>query len=106
MDMKKMPSGMDHSKMQHSHDAHKGMAEHDHHAMMIADFKKRFLCSATAYYTDHAAVHADSAMAACRSQLYRVTLRAFCISFCCVCLWWLAVFNRVGRRGKIEKTPA
>jgi Cu2+-exporting ATPase len=33
---------MDHSKMQHGHDPHKGMSEHDHHAMMIADFKKRF----------------------------------------------------------------
>lgn len=28
--------------MQHGHDVHKGMSEHDHHAMMIADFKKRF----------------------------------------------------------------
>jgi Cu2+-exporting ATPase len=33
---------MDHSKMQHGHDPHHGMSEHDHHAMMIADFKKRF----------------------------------------------------------------
>jgi Cu2+-exporting ATPase len=33
---------MDHSKMQKGHDAHMGMSEHDHHAMMIADFKKRF----------------------------------------------------------------
>jgi Cu2+-exporting ATPase len=33
---------MDHSKMQHGHDQHRGMSEHDHHAMMIADFKKRF----------------------------------------------------------------
>ncbi|MFA6086329.1 copper-translocating P-type ATPase [Mucilaginibacter sp.] len=33
---------MDHSKMQHDHDPHRGMSEHDHHAMMIADFKKRF----------------------------------------------------------------
>lgn len=40
--MNKMPDGMDHSKMHHGHDAHKGMSEHDHHAMMIADFKKRF----------------------------------------------------------------
>jgi Cu2+-exporting ATPase len=42
MDMDKMPSGMDHSKMQHGHDPHHGMSEHDHHAMMINDFKKRF----------------------------------------------------------------
>lgn len=42
MDMDKMPAGMDHSKMQHGHDPHHGMPEHDHHAMMIADFKKRF----------------------------------------------------------------
>jgi P-type Cu2+ transporter len=42
MDMNKMPEGMDHSKMHHGKDAHKGMSEHDHHAMMIADFKKRF----------------------------------------------------------------
>ncbi len=33
---------MDHSKMQHGNDPHHGMSEHDHHAMMIADFKKRF----------------------------------------------------------------
>jgi len=33
---------MDHSKMQHGQDPHHGMSEHDHHAMMIADFKKRF----------------------------------------------------------------
>lgn len=38
---------MDHSKMHHSkthkgQDPHKGMSNHDHHAMMIADFKKRF----------------------------------------------------------------
>jgi Cu2+-exporting ATPase len=33
---------MDHSKMKHGSDAHMGMSEHDHHAMMIADFKKRF----------------------------------------------------------------
>ncbi|MES2427064.1 MAG: copper-translocating P-type ATPase [Bacteroidota bacterium] len=33
---------MDHSKMHKRHGAHMGMSEHDHHAMMIADFKKRF----------------------------------------------------------------
>lgn len=33
---------MDHRKMHKNHDQHKGMSEHDHHAMMIADFKKRF----------------------------------------------------------------
>jgi len=42
MDMDNMPVGMDHSKMHKGHDPHKGMSEHDHHAMMIADFKKRF----------------------------------------------------------------
>ena len=49
---KQMP-GMDHSKMDHSkmdhskHDmnAPMGMAGHDHHAMMIEDFKKRFWIS-------------------------------------------------------------
>ncbi len=35
-------SKMDHSKMHKRHGAHMGMSEHDHHAMMIADFKKRF----------------------------------------------------------------
>jgi Cu2+-exporting ATPase len=35
-------STMDHSKMHQGHDAHRGMSEHDHHAMMIVDFKKRF----------------------------------------------------------------
>ena len=40
--MNKMPEGMDHSKMQKGHSEHMGMSEHDHHAMMIADFKKRF----------------------------------------------------------------
>ena len=35
-------SKMDHSKMQKGHDQHMGMSEHDHHSMMIADFKKRF----------------------------------------------------------------
>lgn len=33
---------MNHSKMHEGHDPHMGMSEHDHHAMMIADFKKRF----------------------------------------------------------------
>jgi P-type Cu2+ transporter len=42
MDMNKMPEGMDHSKMHKGQDPHRGMSEHDHHAMMIADFKKRF----------------------------------------------------------------
>ncbi|MFD2866475.1 copper-translocating P-type ATPase [Mucilaginibacter antarcticus] len=42
MDTSKMHEGMDHSKMHHGNDVHKGMSEHDHHAMMIADFKKRF----------------------------------------------------------------
>ena len=42
MNMKKMPEGMDHSKMHHGNDAHKGMSEHDHHAVMIAGFKQRF----------------------------------------------------------------
>ncbi len=40
--MSKMQEGMDHSKMHNGHDPHMGMSEHDHHAMMIADFKKRF----------------------------------------------------------------
>src|SRR5476651_1172037 len=35
-------STMDHSKMHKGHDAYRGMSEHDHHAVMIADFKKRF----------------------------------------------------------------
>jgi Cu2+-exporting ATPase len=35
-------SKMDHGKMNNGHDAHMGMSERDHHAMMIADFKKRF----------------------------------------------------------------
>ncbi len=42
MEMSKAHEGMDHSKMQQSNDPHKGMSDHDHHAMMIADFKKRF----------------------------------------------------------------
>jgi Cu2+-exporting ATPase len=42
MEMDKMHSGMNHSNMQKGHDPHMGMSEHDHHAMMIADFKKRF----------------------------------------------------------------
>ncbi len=33
---------MDHSKLHMEHDMHTGMSEHAHHAMMIADFKKRF----------------------------------------------------------------
>jgi Cu2+-exporting ATPase len=33
---------MDHSKMQHDSRPSMGMEGHDHHAMMIADFKKRF----------------------------------------------------------------
>jgi Cu2+-exporting ATPase len=33
---------MDHSKMQHGSNPSMGMAGHNHHAMMIADFKKRF----------------------------------------------------------------
>lgn len=35
-------SKMDHSQMHKRHDAHMGMSEHDHHATMITDFKKRF----------------------------------------------------------------
>ena len=42
MEMGKMPAGMDHSKMQHGSNPAMGMSGHDHHAMMIADFKKRF----------------------------------------------------------------
>jgi Cu2+-exporting ATPase len=42
MEMNKIHSDMDHSKMHDAHDTHQGMSEHDHHAMMIADFKKRF----------------------------------------------------------------
>jgi Cu2+-exporting ATPase len=42
MDMNKMPEGMDHSKISKGHNPHRGMSEHDHHAMMISDFKKRF----------------------------------------------------------------
>ena len=42
MNMDRMPKGMDHSKMHKGDDPHMGMTEHDHHAMMIADFKKRF----------------------------------------------------------------
>jgi Cu2+-exporting ATPase len=41
MEMKKMPAGMDHSKMRHSSNPPMGMEGHSH-AMMIADFKKRF----------------------------------------------------------------
>ena len=42
MDHSKMDmSKMDHSKMQHG-DIPMGMAGHDHHKMMIADFKRRF----------------------------------------------------------------
>ena len=33
---------MDHSKKQQGQNPHMGMSEHDHHAMMITDFKKRF----------------------------------------------------------------
>jgi Cu2+-exporting ATPase len=42
MDKNKSPEGMDHNKMHKSHNADMGMSEHDHHAMMISDFKKRF----------------------------------------------------------------
>ena len=35
-------SKMDHAKMQHDDSAAMGMHGHNHHAMMIADFKKRF----------------------------------------------------------------
>ncbi len=42
MEMSKMSAGMDHSKMQHGSSPAMGMQGHDHHAMMIADFKKRF----------------------------------------------------------------
>ena len=42
-------AGMDHSKMKHGEHDHgsipMGMAGHDHHKMMIADFKKRFWVS-------------------------------------------------------------
>ncbi|MBI1342457.1 MAG: copper-translocating P-type ATPase [Terrimonas sp.] len=47
MDQSKMDhSKMDHSKMDHDHGAvPMGMAGHDHHRMMIEDFKKRFWIS-------------------------------------------------------------
>src|SRR5690606_10880849 len=37
-------AGMKHSKTDHSnhHNSAMGMADHDHHKMMIADFKRRF----------------------------------------------------------------
>lgn len=38
----KMPIGMDHDKMGHTNNPSMDMAGHNHHAMMIADFKKRF----------------------------------------------------------------
>jgi Cu2+-exporting ATPase len=36
---------MDHAKMDHAGDKHGGHSEHDHHAMMVADFRKRFFVS-------------------------------------------------------------
>jgi len=36
---------MDHSSMHHNGNPHIGMEEHDHHAMMIMDFKKRFFAT-------------------------------------------------------------
>jgi Cu2+-exporting ATPase len=42
MDMNKMHAGIDHSNMHKGHNPHMGMSEHDHHTMMVADFKKRF----------------------------------------------------------------
>jgi len=41
-DAKMDHSKMDHSKMQHGGNPSMGMEGHNHHAMMIADFKKRF----------------------------------------------------------------
>lgn len=37
-----VPEKMDHAKMQHGNHPKMGMEGHNHHAMMIADFKKRF----------------------------------------------------------------
>lgn len=37
-----VPEKMDHAKMQHGDHPKMGMEGHNHHAMMIADFKKRF----------------------------------------------------------------
>lgn len=37
-----MHAGIDHSNMHKSHNPHMGMSEHDHHTMMVGDFKKRF----------------------------------------------------------------
>ena len=42
MQIDKMHTGMNHSNMQKDYDVHMGMSEHDHRAMIIADFKKRF----------------------------------------------------------------
>jgi Cu2+-exporting ATPase len=42
MDMNKMHAGIDRSNMHKGHNTHMGMSEHDHHTMMVADFKKRF----------------------------------------------------------------
>ncbi|EHQ30659.1 copper-translocating P-type ATPase [Mucilaginibacter paludis] len=36
------PTGMDHGAMMHGHSSKMDMGGHNHHAMMIADFKKRF----------------------------------------------------------------
>ena len=52
---------MDQSKMHHDHGSiPMGMAGHDHHKMMIEDFKKRFWVSLDHYYTSIAFIADDT----------------------------------------------
>jgi len=56
---------MDHGKMEHAGSHSMSMTGHDHHAMMIADFKQAVLCSTRFNHSGDAAIAHDTALAEC-----------------------------------------
>ena len=87
---------MKHSTMQHGANPSMGMEGHNHHAMMIADFKKRFYVVLVFNCSRYAAVKYDTALAEYPYQFYRLTICSFASFISCVFLWRLAVFKRIG----------
>ncbi len=90
-------SKMDHGKMQHGTKPTMGMAGHDHHAMMIADFKKRF----------YVVLILTVPIMLLSTMIQRfigvdLAIRWFHLYFICfinhrIYLWRMAFFKRIGR---------
>ncbi len=69
---------MDNSKMKHdcmSHDCHPpmGHTDHDHHAMMIADFRKKILRGIDIGCTDYVAVNNDLSFNKIDSKFFQIS---------------------------------